>query len=55
MKTGSDLMAGQSPLFRVRPYRRRRWPYRYRWLLIGAGLLVVHAVAILLAMEMGPW
>ena len=49
MKTGTDLMA--SPLFHYRPYRRRRWPYRYRWLLIGAGLLV----AILVAMEMGLW
>ena len=46
MKTGTDMMA--SPLFHYRPYRRR-WPYRYRSLLIGAGLMVV----ILVAMEMG--
>lgn len=54
MKTGTDLM-GQSPLFSYPRSRRRRWPYRYRFLLIGAGLLTAHAVAILLAMEMGPW
>ncbi|MGP1257070.1 MAG: hypothetical protein ACTS10_21820 [Kiloniellales bacterium] len=50
MKTGTDLM-GQSPLFHYRPYRRRRWTYRYRFLLIGAGLLIGWAVAILVALN----
>ncbi len=51
MKTGTDTMAGQSPLFRVRPYRRR-WPYRYRFLLIGAGILMPHGLAILAALHL---
>ena len=52
MKTGSDLMA--SPLFRYSLPRRRRWPYRYRFLLIGAGLLIGWAL-LLLAARFGPW
>lgn len=52
MKTGTDTMAGQSPLFSYRPYRRRRWPYRCRRLLIGAGLLMAHAAAILAALHL---
>ena len=55
MKTGTDTMAGQSPLFSYPRSRRPRWPYRYRFLLIGAGLLMAHAVAILVAVRMGPW
>ena len=50
MRTGTDLMA--SPLFHYRPSRRRRWPYRYRFLLIGAGLLVAHGLAILAALHL---
>ena len=42
---------GQLMLASRRPSRL----YRYRWLLIGAGLLTAHAVAILVAMEMGPY
>ena len=42
---------GQLKLASRRPSRL----YRYRFLLIGAGLLVVHGLAILVAMEMGPW
>lgn len=30
MKTGTDTMAGQSPLFSYSLPRRRRWPYCYR-------------------------
>lgn len=52
MKTGTDTMAGQSPLFSYRPYRRRRWPYRYRFLLIGAALLAAHGLATLAALHL---
>ena len=52
MKTGTDLMAGQSPLFRYQLPHRRRWPYRYRFLLIGAGLLAAHGLAILAALHL---
>ena len=50
MKTGADMMA--SPLFHYRPYRRRRWPYRCRFLLIGAGILVAHGLTILAALHL---
>ena len=53
MKTGTDLMA--SPLFRYSLPRRRRWPYRYRWLLIRAGLLVAQGALLLAAARFGPW
>ena len=39
---------GQLMLASRRPSRL----YRYRWLLIGAGLLVVHAVTILAALHL---
>ena len=55
MKTGTDMMAGQSPLFRYSPPRRRRWPYRYRWLLIGAVILAVQGLVLLAAARVGPW
>lgn len=52
MRTGTDMMA--SPLFSYPRSRRRRWPYRYRFLLIGAGPLIGWAV-LLLAARFGPW
>lgn len=55
MKTGTDTMAGQSPLFHYRPYRRRRWIHRYRFLLIGAGILAVQGLVLLAAARFGPW
>lgn len=51
MRTGTDLVA-QSRLFSYPRSRRRRWTYRYRFLLIGAGLLVAHAAAILAALHL---
>ena len=54
MRTGTDLMA-QSRFFSYPRSRRRRWTYRYRRPLIGAALLAGSAVAILVAMEMGPY
>ena len=55
MKAGTDLMAGQSPLFSYPRSRRRRWTYRYRLPLIGAGLLVGSAVGVLAVARMWPW
>lgn len=53
MKTGTDMMA--SPLFSYPRSRRRRWPFRNRWLLFGAGLLVAQGLVLLVALETGPW
>ena len=42
---------GQLVLASRRPSRL----YRYRWLLIGAGILVVQGLVLLAAARFGPW
>ena len=54
MKTGTDLVA-QSRFFSYPRSRRRRWTYRYRRPLIGAGFLAGSALAVLVVARMGPW
>ena len=54
MKTGADMMAGRVEVFSY-PSPRRRWAKRNRFLLWGAGLLALHAVAILAAMYLRGW
>lgn len=54
MKTSTDMMARRVEVFSYRVYRHR-WARRNRWLLAGAGLLALHAVAILGAMYLRGW
>lgn len=42
---------GQLTLASRRPGRL----YRYRWLMVGAGLLMVQGLVLLVAARMGPW
>lgn len=53
MKTGTDMMAGRVEIFSYPS--RRHWARRNRWLLVGAGLLTLHAAAILAAMYLRGW